>query len=667
MSTLQLPKQKNLLEPLVEQIVEAGVQFKNAQQVEWLYNRYYLDGIRRFSNLNYSEGTVTFNQQSSNGEIDYRYEKVVQNYQVELGRRMRADMAPHVEKEGISSLEGVQKASVAQATLDHLLSTVDLEAVKERAIAMQLMYGTVGLACWAKPSIHLGRDSTVVEVIPPWELMPIPANPATLDEVLGVCRYRMMSLEELKSRLGDSRLPAKKDMDIVKVPYGHNHEITEMGGADSAAFTSFKDSNRSGQLSAGEENKKEREFVRVAEIWLHDENGYLDRFIIMAGGKVVVDELFVDPDTGQDLPVKPYMPIHVAREISTGGFYGRSYVELQIPTNREVEALMCNLFENAMELDNLGILMLPTTMGINVNQLKKTAKPRYAMYEPDITVPEHKPFAIQPANTGDFPGKVAAAGMDTLQDFAGHSEMLSGGAPGRVDSAQGLGMIYEAGSIPLNAPMSSMARAFIGLYKAMLSMARMRWESTTIARLTKIDDALVGLAFDSEGNVVLDKSAIPQPHEVTVKTESQLPVSKEQRKQELVSMLQMGIISPQQFRIINWKESLDFPVGHRGEFESYRKAMLNNLRVFNDGQTPGQAILNSEADKPEIHLQVLEDFMARPEFMLASVEVRSSFEALKSQVRAMLGGNVPMPMYPEQAAEMQAMAEQQMGQGGPPM
>ena len=66
------------------------------------------------------------------------------------------------------------------------------------------------------------------------------------------------------------------------------------------------------------------------------------------------------------------MPIAIAREVEAAGFYSRSFVDLIIPTNIEVENLLQNTFENAADIDNFGYLMCPTTQGINRNSFKTT-------------------------------------------------------------------------------------------------------------------------------------------------------------------------------------------------------------------------------------------------------------------------------------------------------
>jgi hypothetical protein len=371
-------------------------------------------------------------------------------------------------------------------------------------------------------------------------------------------------------------------------------------------------------------------------------------------------------DNWKDTKERPMMPLEVVRDIPVGGFYGKSFMSLIIPTNMQTEHLIKTMFSNAQELDAFGILFFPTSSGLNVQSLKpkKGGEPRVLLYEPDLTVPQHQPFSIKPENMGDWPGKVAQMGMSIINDLAGQSPMMSGNAPGRVDSAQGLGMLYEASTVSLAAPMLSLANGFCTVYKALLGMAREQWEKGTLAKVTMLDDTLVGVVLDgATGKISLDKNSIPHPTQVTVLVKSQMPRSIAQRKSEMMQMLQSGLITPREFRRINMVEGLDFPQGSRAEYENWRKAVLNNIIQFGDGMTPGDVIISMEADNPEIQLEAVQDFMAKPEFTLASPEVRTAFEKRKQTYAQMLGQYPQQLPYPEQAAEIQDQVMPDQGEG----
>ena len=127
-------------------------------------------------------------------------------------------------------------------------------------------------------------------------------------------------------------------------------------------------------------------------------------------------------------------------------------------------------------------------------------------------------------------------------------------------------------------------------------------------------------------------------------------------------MLQMQLITPIHFRIINEREALGFPVVNRSDWEAYRKAVIQKILLFNDGKTPTEIRTGVHSDRPDIALEVISELMNSIEFTLASDEVRESFIQLKTQYEQMLGG------FPEQLPGLEQIGPPSGGdqQGGPP-
>lgn len=653
MPPYHLPKDKKDLAQALRLIIRQGVDQRNIHQVEWLFNHYYMRGCRRFTDLDFASGTLRAHYENTTGDLQYRYEQALRRYTDELGRRMKVDVHPVVDREGRLSLDGLRKDSMAKVVLDNMVAGLDLESIKYELLQLVMTYGTAGLACFAHESVRLSRTEAVMEVIPPWQLLPIPANPNHFSEVTGLIRYRLVPVDWLKTKKG---LAIPEDLETVDVTYGDAPEkISENfnagGGPEIANW------NRD---EAADPAKQVVKHTYLAETFCQGYDGSLVRYVVWAGGKVLQDRDF------EKVAEPPMMPVAVVRDIPTGGFYGRSFASMVIPTNYEVEYLMKSLFENAQDLDAFGYLMLPANMGIDVEQFKQTSKPRFVMYEPDLSVPNHMPFNIAPANTGDFPGKVAMLGKQIIDDMSGQSAMMRGDAPGRVDSAQGLGFLYETSSIPLLGPMQDLARSFTTIYKAMLGVARQLWDKGTLAKLTMLDDMILGVVIDpASGQVSLAGNDVPHPNEVKLKVRSEMPRSVQQRKQELLQMLQLQIVSPREFRRISMTEGLDFPVGNRAEWENWRKATLSNVILFGDGQTPGQVVASEMSDMPDVQLESISTFMARPEFTLASPQVRQAFEQRKQYYQSILGQIPPQMGNMEDEAMGQAQM-QQMQQAMPP-
>jgi hypothetical protein len=250
------------------------------------------------------------------------------------------------------------------------------------------------------------------------------------------------------------------------------------------------------------------------------------------------------------------------------------------------------------------------------------------------------------------------------------TEMMNGQAPGRIDSAAALGQLNETAGIPLSPVARNIAGAVGNCYRSMLGIIRGTWKDDKVVDVNRLDDSLAGLMFDSStGTMKLAKNAIPHPDEVTVTVASEIPISAELQKMELTEALKNQTITPTEYRIEVRKRGLTLPVGNEQEWQNYRRAMLENLLLFGDGQTANpQAVIISERDMHVIHLMVLDAFMARPEFYLASAEVRDLFVKHHDAHQAGLGMlPAQMPSMDQAAEESQMMMEQQQpGMQGQP-
>ena len=72
---------------------------------------------------------------------------------------MQSDMRPSIKRRGIG-LDAMRKASVAQVTLDHLVSNIDIERVKSNLFENLIDFGTCGLGIWVQSSLHLGEHAS---------------------------------------------------------------------------------------------------------------------------------------------------------------------------------------------------------------------------------------------------------------------------------------------------------------------------------------------------------------------------------------------------------------------------------------------------------------------------------------------------------------------------
>jgi len=295
------------------------------------------------------------------------------------------------------------------------------------------------------------------------------------------------------------------------------------------------------------------------------------------------------------------------------------------------------LFRNIMDLDLYGLLCMPTTLGIPNNIEKSSDGIRRVPYEPD-NVTNAKPFAIQPANTGTLPASVMSNAKDYLDELANQpSGLLRGEAPGRVDSSAGLGMLMETSNTSIMPSAQNEADAVSHCYKYMLGHIRKTWNDQDLVSVAMLDDSIAGIGIDiSTGKMELSSNAIPHPDKVKIGIASSSPTSKQQDVMSLSEQLSAGIITPMEYRITIREKNLPVEVCNEQEWQNYRRAVLENIQQYGDGLVPNKIIV-TDIDLHEVHLMVLDRFMAKPEFLLASKEVRAAFKAHRDRHLAGLG------------------------------
>jgi len=659
-STYLFPEDRRDAEKALEDAAQAAIAIRNVHSVGWIINYHYLNGIRSFPLINYRDGRVQIRYSNQKGQQGFRYEEALVRFTNELGRLSRMDIAPSVKLLGMS-LDGVRKRSVAQIVLSSLYNPSYLDTVKIPFLRVLLAFGTAGIAGWRVEGPD-GYPRYPLEVIPPWELLPFPADPVVPADEKGLIRTRWVPIEWLKThkdvwkRIDRSR---HNEIKVIRVTYGN--VTTREAGPQAGASSNYRFSAeiREGLSDAmlkrdgtgGGKDMRTQEFVNLRELWLYNELGKVSQYVVTVGGVCAINDKFEGHDAYPP-------PIGIARYHHVGGFWGRSFVGPLIPIVDETEKMLANLFTNIQDLDLFGLVLVPTTSGINLNALNARRRPRAMPYEPDVAAPQHKPFNLTPANTGTLPGEVAKMGMDVVERLSGQTQMLQGEAPGRVDSARALGLLMETSSIPLGGPAATVAAAFSLVYASVLYDARKRMDAKGVVKYTFLDDTLAGVVLDPDGNISLAENAIPDPDEIEISIASRYPQSSEQRKEELFLLLKAGLISPRQFRIQARILGLDLPVSNDAEWENYRQAVLNNIRLFNDGETPGEVVIG-EHENHEIHLERIDAFMARPEYRLASAAVREAFEKLREERRVRMG------VYPDQLPYPEEMAMEET-QGGPP-
>lgn len=655
MPKLTLPKDPTDLSLAVRSAMDIALQERNPLSVGWVLDYWYLQGVRNFKVISWASGTVQKTWESPDGQLQFVYEDLLIKYQRALGQLLGANMRPRCTRK-FPALDSQRKAAVGQVDLDELTSKVDIDRIHLDVAQALMIFGTAGLACWVDSRFGVTPIGPRLEVVPPWQLLPIPGRLTLSSEAVGTVRHRWVGVDWLKEAQPRLKWPKEKEdarLQLQEVQAGS--KVDEPALSTSLELVRPLDSSGGGGNPEATTHKQ----VELIEVWLHDENLRVDRYVVMLGRYVALDQKYEgDPE---DLPLCPF---RVERFNHTGGFWGRSFLAPLVPINQETERCWASLFKNTQDADQYGLLAIPNGMGITKEQLKRMSKPRAFFYEPNYTVPKMRPENLMPANYGDIPGRVANSGNQLMDRMSRESELYSGNAPGRVDTASGLGLLWETSSISLRPMAAAIARLFIHVYRVMLTAAPTMLSGRKSVILQTIDDAVAGIVVDpASGAMVLDGSnPHPQPDEVLITVREQNPRLLEQRKAELKEMLQLGLLDPEEFRWINYVENLGFPMGNKAEIEQRRTGMLRNIVQWGDGQTPGP-VTYSPLDDHRIQVKVIRDFISQPTFTLGAPAVKDEFKRRLEFHESQLGG-WPEPMPPPEDMGMLEQAGTWGGAGG---
>lgn len=647
---LKFPDDPEALVKSLRQIVSAGEPARNREKVRWQLVMLYLQGVRNFTSLDWGTGSVSVEYPvSSLRDQDFRFDKIVTIYETQMGRLLQADFSPVVARLS-QGLDDLRKASIAQVLLDHALSKEDSALLKLSLIPPFLRGGHVGIGAFAN------EGTPRIEYIPGWELGSIPPNPVSSEAIEGIYRIRWVTY----SWLLENNIIKRDDQETRNLLNLREAPIGQPPPDDMGFSTTETTDNqqrfsqaRADQKKAAE-TKGTAEWTTFLEVWIRDKNDYLQEYIPMAGKKLLED-FHQRPG-----PVRRPMPIQIARYIDTGGFYGRGMLEQFIPLNNEIEFMLQQLFREVENFDIYGFLCLGTGMGLSLEAIQEARDGhKVLMYSPDPMQPNSQPFNLPPSNANKLPIGVVQMAIGLMDAQASQSDLFSGDAPGRVDNAKALSFLFETANIPLTAPMESLSIALSRSYRALLYLIKEQWGDKQTISMSLNDDILVGVKYDSvSGQLTLDSNAIPHPDEVLITVSSKMPKSVAQRKADLAEHLAAGVITPREYRIMSRVEGLDLPVGSEREWQAYRKAKMENIMLFGDGETAGE-IAPSPRDYHEVHEEVLGAFMARPEYSLASKEIQDAFAKHYQFHQENLGTFPEEIPYPETAAEGQPPEEPQ--------
>lgn len=655
----------------IKRLLTRGIVPRNIRLCEWLVNRAFLAGARKFQTVDYRTGMVDFTYENQYDNIEFRNDELLRDYQIEMGRFLGIDVRPSVTMLGWG-LDRLRAASVGQVVLDSQVDETTLNRVRVPFLEQYLQLGFTGLMAGVKDAGVLSGQS-VLEVVSPWEIIPIPYNAQSPQQAIGYIRVRWVPVEwmrrntDYKDKIAKAAAKNKGKLGIREVPWDEVQSAAYDGNYDpttasvlamlgSAFQRSFADAYSAGDDPKLSKFKEGREIARVTEYWLKTDRGLVRRYGMMMGEVILEDQDY------EDSSESVWMPMGLARYYGIG-FYGRAFVEPLRPFVEQAEKYLRATFRNLRDLDAMGLLMIPNGLGIDDESFRLDEFPRKVYYEPDPLLPDRGIGQIGPKNIGTLPMQAVNIASSYMQKLAGQSPIFQGRSIGRVDSQAGMGLALETNNVAIEAPGQSIADAFTTVYSAILSASKQKLTRQVMLQVLSLDSNVVGVAMAPDGSVNLDKNPVPSPADVKINIKARTPPSPAQQLQELRMERQLGHITPLQYRLAVYRKGLPTEVCNEAEYQSWRKVRYNIRILFNDGETPNTELIAVDvmSDVVQVCMDELAAFMASPEYSLASPQVKDAFVALREQYEGMKG------QWPGQMPYEDGLAAgSQAGPGQPP-
>lgn len=691
MARMDLPDNDKALVTVLDAELSASEGEMNLNRIGWRIIDGYLKGARKFNVHDPYSGRVTVENEHLRGEVLFRYEKIVRQYMVEVGRWLQSDLSPVVRRKG-ESLGAMRSAAIANAVLQARLASINKSQLRTRLVIPYLKYGIVGVAHYETGNPKHPSD---IAIVPPYQLRGFPAYCEGLESLQGVGRKRWVPLRWLRDKVLTAynvdldKYNPESDLEAQRVAWGTTppgYSVVHDAAHGPHGVTSPRDLNPRGRVkmpplgvSIGSKDNEEwdedlkedgRWYVPMDEIHVYaDDQTYSAAYVLKVGRTIVYQEDY--EESGRRI----ICPLQVARFTDTGTMFSRGFVAPLIPGNDQFEKVVSSVCRNIRDSNMFGTLMVSGGMNVDLKTWNKPGPyPRADKYNIDPLSQNAQPFTLQPSNPGLLPVRLGAFLQEISDDIAGQGPFFSGQAAGRTDSAAGHGALFNMGNIGLGLPAHNLSDALANIYGRELQAARDSMGSGETIRLTVIDENLAGVVFDpASGEASLSENPIPEVQDVSIDVKDRTPRDPDVRKKELAEHHAAGLLgrSPTesfyQYWITAFEENLDIIGAPKDVIETHRKAVWQIILLFNDGKTPGPVQFTEYTQNPEVQKMVLRRFMNKIEFSLASDEVQQEFELWDEALDRLMGREYPTGLPPpEDVAATEQARQQQMQQAQAP-
>lgn len=645
-----LPKDRDTLGWILQQHAFREERSAAMRWMRWTMADAYARGFREFKLVDPNFAVVQSHVLTQDGKLPIEVTKMLDVVNKTIGLMGSQDFRP-LALRNQTSRDSIRQRSFTQVVADSITPATQLEEAVARFLYLLCSLGCCGIAKHVTDNEVVGLTAED-EVIHPRELFPWPSLGWNYANQRGLVRQRLFPLSALRDHY-------RIKEETIKRMYVYDKIIGER--TDMERYNSENFLAGPAQIgtfdSPGPGQKTVERFVKLREMWVDGPRGTCSRYIVSSGSHIIEDRDYTK--------FACYTPIGVARFMETGSFYGAGMYDLLFSMVREFEKMIQQLIHNVKNLDKFPLALIPHGTIHERIAFKDTGDGmRFVGYSPDPSMLGQsaipRPLKLEPPNSGQMPGNVAKFLGDMLEQMSPVRDLLS--QKGRVDSMSGLQYLDEQTQRTTVLASASTARAFGQAYKSATALAVQ--EMLTSQRALPVADLSTDIAgatidFDS-GNVTLTQNTTPDLSRIDFTIRGDMPQSTVARKAEAKEMAQRYPDGNIRLAVWAFKNNVNFDIDMSREQAAHDTVTMNILRLYGDGETPGQLVLTPFTEYPDIQIYELRAFMSSPKMRMgvASKDVIDAFADYHQQL-LMYGPGV----LPEQMPDPTLMPQ---GAQGPP-
>lgn len=602
---------------------------------------YYAAGYRVFDQLNPNTGhlvarfteTEDDKQTHSLGEGQLLYQ--VQQIMGFLGAM---DSRP-VATATIKTLDSLRQQGAANAILGSTYRPQTLEPVMTELDYnfAYLGFGCLHVSVEDHPSLGMYNE---LEVVHPFEVMPLPFLRIGQTNPLGVTRRRLLTRDSLVEVYGERA--------VKKLENDKSHRMFDLQAGDPMDFLDLSGTSLAnyGQVYSFGTNVPIDNHVRVfevAETWTYGPMNTVDRMMVSCGEVAIEDRNFEQTET--------YCPLVYRRCYENGTFWGAGHFTMAFGATRRAELLRKAVFRTLINQESWPVLLLPHGAVNERTGLGKFSgsKLRYLKYTTDMALDRPPaPMAIQPLGTNSSSVQIAQFLEATAQTVNPVPDLAQD--KGRIDSAAAIQFLDQEQKRPITALLNRKRQllgeaARVGAQRAV----DLLMQDPRMIAVPKLSLDLVGTVIDPETKKIgFENNPLPNIGRLEFTIMEGHPSNGLGAKMEAMQLVGSGMQSPDQFKLFCVKNNIDLAMDLSDVRQAHDNAIENILFLYNDGQEPQQVLINTNSLRADVELMILDPFLASREFLQSSVDVQQALltyqNTLRSQMGNLLPPNVEMPM-----------------------